>query len=205
VRIAAVLAAIVVALLFASFAPRQGFSDKSVVLILTETGKGSAVHIGGGKFLTAAHVIGANKTVTITAGKQGDPEFKANVLWASEKFDIALIETTEANSFATARLSCREPNVREAIESIGFPGPFGITHTFGFIAGATEYVEDRPLISSNVVLYPGMSGGPAIDKDGYVVAFNNSIALVPLGQTPSLSGLTFLVPASAACKLLARV
>jgi serine protease Do len=206
VRIAAALAAVIFLFLFASFAPRQTFSDKSVVQIKLESGgRGSAVHIGDGKFLTAAHVVGQNKTVTISAGKDGDPEFTATVLWSSERYDLALIEATEANQLASAKLSCRQPRVGEPIESIGFPGPFGLTHTYGVIAGATEAVEDRPLISSNIVLFPGMSGGPAIDSAGYVIGFNNSIALVPLGQTPSLSGLTFLVPALSACKLLARV
>jgi serine protease Do len=183
-------------------APHHTFSDKSVVQVkLDAGGKGSAVHIGQGRFLTAAHVVKDSKTVTITAG---DQEFTATILWTSERYDLAPIEATEATKLAFAKLSCREPGVGEAIESVGFPGPFGITHTYGFIAGITE-LEERPLISSNIVLFPGMSGGPTIDRDGYVIGFNNSIALVPLGQTPSLSGLTFLVPASSACKLLARV
>ena len=201
-RIAVGLAAIVSLLLLTSFAPRNTFSDKSVVQIKLESGgKGSAVHIGQGKFITAAHVVGSNKTVTLSAG---DKDFTATVLWSSERYDLALIESTEASNLAFAKLACRLPGVGELIESIGFPGPFGVTHTYGFVAGVTDVVEERPLISSDVALYPGMSGGPAIDKNGYVVGFNNSIALVPLGSTPSLSGLTFLVPALSACKLLAR-
>lgn len=204
-RIAVGLAAIVSLILLTSFAPkRPAFSDKSVVQVKIESGgSGTAVHIGQGRFLTAAHVVGANKTVTLLAEGQ---DFPATVLWSSDRFDLALVESEGASSLAFATLSCRNPGIGEAIESVGFPGPFGLTRTHGFIAGEAIPINDIPVIASNVVLYPGMSGGPTIDKDGYIVGFNNSIAVAQLGPfQSSLSGLSLLVPALSACKLLARV
>src|SRR5690606_30707311 len=60
---------------------------ESVVKVRTNTGHGSGVHIGGGKFLTAAHVTDGAKELHIRTpdGKERDAE----LLWSSPAYDVS--------------------------------------------------------------------------------------------------------------------
>src|SRR5690606_29314560 len=89
------------------------------VKVMTEGGHGTGVSIGNGIILTAEHVVGDNKTVKIKT--EAGTVIDADVLWSSEKYDIAYVRAIDAADIGTANLACREPRLGEEITIRGNP------------------------------------------------------------------------------------
>jgi len=169
----------------------------STVYVGVRGGHGSGVHIGAGRFLTAAHVSEDETEVTIK-DDQG-VERKADVLWTSKPYDISLLRLTNKVvdvNIATAMLGCRALHVGEPIEATGSPMDMGLVRTFGRIARAkSEKNNDwKQAIIGDITIGPGMSGGPVFDASGNVIAFTVGMYVK--------SPFAILVPATVACDLL---
>jgi len=94
------------------FAARTNPSD---VEIRRDDGIGSGVHIGGGLFLTAAHVVRGVKPGGRLDIKLRDKSLrKATILWMSPQNDTALISADGADVEAS-KISCKPVTVGEPI------------------------------------------------------------------------------------------
>lgn len=197
------------ALALAACAPQQRLATpvsnqaSDVVKVMLESGHGSGVHIGDGYILTAAHVVGVNKEVTLKSSV-GDIQ-KGAVLWANTTYDVALVRAERKGRLAAAHLSCRTAGVGENVEARGNPLMVEFVSAYGHVAGEPRALgawKSVLVIDSTTV--PGMSGGPVYDDAGDVVGITVGVMAVPLGFGASLSGFGTVVPSSVACMLMGR-
>lgn len=162
-----------------------------------QTGNGSAFHIGGGKFVTAAHVIADGKPIVLEA-MDGSMR-AATVFWQSSSHDVAVL-VSDADWLGAVTISCSPSAVGTPVIAHGYP--LGIQHmeTRGYIAGQPVY---RGLLPVDMTLLPGMSGGAVTDPDGDVVGLAVSAATVEVDpEGRSVSGIGLAVPGPVLCELL---
>jgi serine protease Do len=145
-----------------------------------------------GYVLTNAHVVAGNGEVTVRLA-DAKREFKAKVIGADERTDIALIKI-EAKDLPTVKLG-KSSNLQpgEWVAAIGSPFGFENTITAGIVSAtgrslpAETYV---PFIQTDVAVNPGNSGGPLINLAGEVVGVNSMI----YSQTGGYMGVSFAIP-----------
>ncbi len=145
-----------------------------------------------GYVLTNAHVVAGDGEVTVRLA-DAKREFKAKVIGADERTDIALLKI-EAQDLPTVKLgksSSLQPG--EWVAAIGSPFGFENTITAGIVSAtgrslpAETYV---PFIQTDVAVNPGNSGGPLINLAGEVVGVNSMI----YSQTGGYMGVSFAIP-----------
>jgi S1-C subfamily serine protease len=174
----------------------------SVAKIMDEGGHGTAVYTGNNFWVTAAHVVGDLKEMTIKT--DDGREIKAEVLWSNTARDVALVRADGAG-VAAANLECRTPQIGEIVRMVGNPMSLENITTWGRIAG--EVREFGPWISIVPVdgsLGPGMSGGAMFDADGDFVGINVGMAMMQLGMGAAPMGIAATVPGSTICEAMGR-
>jgi S1-C subfamily serine protease len=188
--------AIILPLAISHISPPQPEPDTSAVLIKLIQGHGSGVHIGGGYILTAKHVIEGAETVEIE--ERSGKVSRATVLWAHGVEDIGLVHTNHYENMAVADLACRDAIIGEVIYAIGNPLMRKFVMTKGTIGGPAEPLAEtkETLLTADITLAPGMSGGPIFSADGKVIGFTKAF----FTASP---GLALIVPATIACRMLA--
>src|SRR5688572_27188292 len=135
----------------------------SVVKVIMKEGHGSAVSIGGGFVVTAAHVA---KDGVLKIKNSLGVEQDAEVLWINEVYDIALIKASKPEEFAVSKLSCRAPNIGEEIIAEGSPLRTEFTRFWGHANGSVQkFGPWGEVFSMDMTVLPGISGGPIFDKD----------------------------------------
>src|SRR5918995_1617800 len=152
-----------------------------------------------GYVLTNAHVVAGDGEVTVRLADL-KREFKAKVIGADERTDVALIKI-EASGLPTVKLGksgALQPG--EWVAAIGSPFGFENTITAGIISAtgrslpAETYV---PFIQTDVAVNPGNSGGPLINLAGEVVGINSMI----YSQTGGYMGVSFAIPIEVALEV----
>ncbi len=144
-------------------------AKRGVLAVRTPDGIGAAVVISpDGTALTAAHVVGSHRTVTVR-----NPlglELEAEVLWADEASDVAVIDVQGKGH------ACLVPAEERLVSgadvfAIGSPADEALAFSIskGVVSGHPE-VEGRPFLQTDASLNPGNSGGPLLGADGTVAA-----------------------------------
>lgn len=166
------------------------------VLSGEKTAIGSGFYVSGqGHILTNYHVISylVNKPddYTVEVIHLGGKVEKAELLNIDVLHDLAIIRTgRKLKSYM--RLSGRSLQKGTQVASMGNPHDLGLTVVGGLYNGLVkEGVSER--IHFTGAINPGMSGGPALDRQGRVIGINVATA----GNE-----ISFLVPARYAIKLL---
>ncbi|HEV3008369.1 MAG TPA: trypsin-like peptidase domain-containing protein, partial [Burkholderiales bacterium] len=127
-----------------------------------------------GYVLTNAHVVAGDGEVMVRLA-DAKREFKAKVIGADERTDVALLKI-DATGLPTVKLgksATLQPG--EWVAAIGSPFGFENTITAGIVSAtgrslpAETYV---PFIQTDVAVNPGNSGGPLINLAGEVVGVN---------------------------------
>jgi serine protease Do len=145
-----------------------------------------------GYVLTNAHVVAGDGEVTVRLA-DAKREFKAKVIGADERTDVALLKI-DATGLPTVKLgksASLQPG--EWVAAIGSPFGFENTITAGIVSAtgrslpAETYV---PFIQTDVAVNPGNSGGPLINLAGEVVGVNSMI----YSQTGGYMGVSFAIP-----------
>ena len=144
-----------------------------------------------GHILTNAHVVdGADEVLVKLTDKR---EFKAKVLGADKRTDVALIKI-EASNLPVAKLGDSvKLKVGEWVVAIG--SPFGLenTVTAGIVSAkgrALTHENYVPFIQTDVAINPGNSGGPLFNMKGEVVGINSQI----YSRSGGSMGLSFAIP-----------
>ena len=146
---------------------------------------------GDGHILTNAHVVDGADEVTVKLTDKR--EFKAKVLGADKRTDVALIKI-EAINLPVARLG--EPaklKVGEWVVAIGSPFGFENTVTAGIVSAKGRSLTQEnyvPFIQTDVAINPGNSGGPLFNMKGEVVGINSQI----YSRSGGFMGLSFAIP-----------
>ncbi len=157
-----------------------------------------------GYILTNNHVI-ENADEILVAFKQGGKEYKATVVGADERLDVAIIKIKPDKPLPVLPLGdSSKLRVGEIVLAIG--NPLGLEHTvtMGIVSqiGRKE-VHPSPqhqysnFIQTDASINPGNSGGPLINIYGEVVGINTAIAN---GQ-----GIGFAIPINMAKKIIPQL
>ncbi|GAB2181598.1 DegQ family serine endoprotease [Denitratisoma sp. agr-D3] len=155
-----------------------------------------------GYILTNAHVVAdADEVVVRLTDKR---EFKARVLGADRRTDVALIKI-EANGLPTVKLG--DPSklrVGEWVLAIG--SPFGLenTVTAGIVSAKGRSLPQEnyvPFIQTDAAVNPGNSGGPLFNMKGEVVGINSQI----YSRSGGYMGLSFAIPIDIAMEVRAQL
>ncbi|OON62352.1 serine peptidase [Massilia sp. KIM] len=155
-----------------------------------QRGVGSGFIISNdGYVLTNAHVVEGADEVTVTLNDRR--EFKAKVLGADRRSDVALLKLPATNLPYLRTGDSSKIRVGEWVLAIGSPFNLDNTVTAGIIsAKSRDTGEYLPLIQSDVAVNPGNSGGPLINLRGEVIGINSQIATL----SGAYNGISFAVP-----------
>ena len=149
-----------------------------------------------GYLLTNAHVIDGASDVYVTLPDKR--EFKAKVIGADGKTDVALLKIDGANF---PRLTMGDSDkIRPGEWVLAIGSPFGLenTVTAGIISTKARDTGDYlRLIQTDVAVNPGNSGGPLINLKGEVVGINSQI----YSPSGGYIGISFAVPIDDALRI----
>jgi serine protease Do len=144
-----------------------------------------------GYILTNAHVIeGADEINVRFTDKR---EFKAKVIGADRRTDIAVIKIDAAGLPAVRFGDPSKLKVGEWVVAIGSPFGFENTVTAGIVSAKGRSLPQEnfvPFIQTDVAINPGNSGGPLFNMRGEVVGVNSQI----YSRTGGFMGLSFAIP-----------
>ncbi|WP_250208002.1 DegQ family serine endoprotease [Curvibacter sp. CHRR-16] len=161
------------------------------------TGVGSGfILTSDGVIMTNAHVVkGADEVVVTLTDKR---EFKARILGADERSDVAVVKIDAAGLPAVKVGDVSRLRVGEWVMAIG--SPFGLenTVTAGIVSAKQRDTGDYlPLIQTDVAINPGNSGGPLINMRGEVVGINSQI----YSRSGGFMGISFSIPIDEAMRV----
>lgn len=151
-----------------------------------------------GYILTNAHVVDAADKITVRLTDQR--EFKARVIGADRRTDVALIKI-EATGLP--KVTQGDPSllkVGEWVLAIGSPFGFDSSVTAGIVSGKGRSLQQEnfvPFIQTDVAINPGNSGGPLFNMKGEVVGINSQI----YSRSGGYMGLSFAIPIDVAMEV----
>ena len=144
-----------------------------------------------GFILTNSHVVESAEEITVKLTDKR--EFKAKVIGADKRTDIALIKIEASNLPAVRVGDPSRLKVGEWVVAIGSPFGFENTVTAGIVSAKGRSLPQEnyvPFIQTDVAVNPGNSGGPLFNMRGEVVGINSQI----YSRTGGFMGLSFAIP-----------
>lgn len=134
-----------------------------------------------GVIITAHHVVKRGEDIMV--GLPGDKEMSAKLVGRDPSTDVAVLQV-QAKALGTFTESNKqELSVGHLTLALGRPGRT-VQATLGIVSALGNAWRTRlggqidRYVQTDVVMYPGFSGGPLVDAKGHLVGMNSS-ALVP--------------------------
>ncbi len=155
-----------------------------------------------GYILTNAHVVDGADEVTVKLTDKR--EFKAKVLGADKRTDVALIKIAATKLPFTRLGDPGKMKVGEWVVAIGSPFGFENTVTAGIVSAKGRSLSQEnfvPFIQTDVPINPGNSGGPLFNMKGEVVGINSQI----YSRSGGFMGLSFAIPIDIAMEVQAQL
>jgi serine protease Do len=144
-----------------------------------------------GYILTNAHVVDTAEEITVKLNDKR--EFKAKVIGADRRTDVALIKIDASGLVPVKFGDPTKLRVGEWVVAIGSPFGFENTVTAGIVSAKGRSLPQEnfvPFIQTDVAVNPGNSGGPLFNMTGEVVGINSQI----YSRTGGFMGLSFAIP-----------
>ncbi len=144
-----------------------------------------------GYILTNAHVVDQADEITVKFNDKR--EFKAKVIGADRRTDVALIKIEASGLQAVKFGDPSKLRVGEWVVAIGSPFGFENSVTAGIISAKGRSLPQEnfvPFIQTDVAINPGNSGGPLFNLNGEVIGINSQI----YSRTGGFMGLSFAIP-----------
>ncbi|MCX8085405.1 MAG: DegQ family serine endoprotease [Rhodocyclaceae bacterium] len=155
-----------------------------------------------GYILTNAHVVdGADEVIVKLTDKR---EFKAKVIGADKRTDVALIKIEASNLPAVKLGDPAKLRVGEWVVAIGSPFGFENSVTAGIVSAKGRSLPQEnfvPFIQTDVAINPGNSGGPLFNMKGEVVGINSQI----YSRSGGYQGISFAIPIDVAMEVQAQL
>ena len=151
-----------------------------------------------GYILTNAHVVDAADKITVRLTDQR--EFKARVIGADRRTDVALIKIEATGLPMITQGDPSKLKVGEWVLAIGSPFGFDSSVTVGIVSGKGRSLQQEnfvPFIQTDVAINPGNSGGPLFNMKGEVVGINSQI----YSRSGGYMGLSFAIPIDVAMEV----
>jgi serine protease Do len=144
-----------------------------------------------GFILTNAHVVDSADEITVKFNDKR--EYKAKVIGADRRTDVALIKIEASGLQAVKFGDPTKLRVGEWVVAIGSPFGFENSVTAGIVSAKGRSLPQEnfvPFIQTDVAINPGNSGGPLFNLSGEVVGINSQI----YSRTGGFMGLSFAIP-----------
>jgi len=144
-----------------------------------------------GYILTNAHVVAQADEITVTLNDKR--EFKAKVIGADRRTDVALIKVEGAGLPKVTFGDPTRVRVGDWVLAIGSPFGFENTVTAGIVSAKGRSLPSEnyvPFLQTDVAINPGNSGGPLYNLNGEVIGINSQI----YSRTGGFMGLSFAIP-----------
>lgn len=165
---------------------------QSVVHIGADAGgQGSGVYVGNGLILTAGHIVDYSYGFTVTFED-------GTVCYSYEHYqeptaDVGFIYLEDYDG---PSLQFDDEHTHRGDSVFVFGNPFGWNYRFSVTKGIISSVErdcdgyfgEKIMLQSDVVVYPGNSGGPVVDEEGEIVG-------ILVGGTYGSDNISLIVPA----------
>jgi serine protease Do len=151
-----------------------------------------------GVILTNAHVVKDANEVTVKLTDRR--EYRAKVLGADPKTDIAVIKINASNLPVVKLGNAKALQPGEWVAAIGSPFGFENTVTVGVVSAKGRSLPDDstvPFIQTDVAVNPGNSGGPLFNGRGEVVGINSQI----YSRSGGYQGVSFAIPIDVATRV----
>jgi len=174
--------------------PGQGAPERNPRPESRSLGSGFVISQDG-YVLTNAHVVEGADEITVKFTDKR--EFKAKVIGADKRTDIALIKIDATGLPAVRFGDASKLKVGEWVVAIGSPFGFENTVTAGIVSAKGRSLPQEnfvPFIQTDVAINPGNSGGPLFNMRGEVIGINSQI----YSRTGGFMGLSFAIPADVA-------
>ena len=175
---------------FRRFIPRQPNPGQPGRPESRSLGSGFIVSADG-YILTNAHVVDSADEITVRLTDKR--EFKAKVIGADKRTDLAVIRIEAANLPVVRFGDANKLKVGEWVVAIGSPFGFDNSVTAGIVSAKGRSLPQEnfvPFIQTDVAINPGNSGGPLFNMRGEVVGVNSQI----YSRTGGFMGLSFAIP-----------
>ncbi len=146
---------------------------------------------GDGYIMTNAHVVDGADEVTVRLTDKR--EFKARIIGADKRTDVALIKIEAAGLPAVKLGEPSQLKVGEWVVAIGSPFGFDNSVTAGIVSAKGRSLPQEnyvPFIQTDVAINPGNSGGPLFNLRGEVVGINSQI----YSRSGGYMGVSFAIP-----------
>lgn len=178
---------------------QQGQGGRGQQQEMPTRGQGSGFIVSDdGIILTNAHVVKGAKEVTVKLTDRR--EFRAKVLGADAKTDVAVLKIDAKNLPVVTLGKTSELRVGEWVLAIGSPFGFENTVTAGVVSAKGRSLPNDsavPFIQTDVPINPGNSGGPLFNTRGEVVGINSQIYT----RSGGFQGVSFSIPIDVATRI----
>lgn len=151
-----------------------------------------------GYILTNAHVVESADEVTVRLTDKR--EFKAKIIGADKRTDVALIRIKATGLPAVKMGDPAQLRVGEWVVAIGSPFGFDNSVTAGIVSAKGRSLPQEnyvPFIQTDVAINPGNSGGPLFNMRGEVVGINSQI----YSRSGGYMGVSFAIPIDVAMEI----
>jgi S1-C subfamily serine protease len=134
-----------------------------------------------GLILTASHVVRRDEGITV--GLPGSRSVAAQVVGRDQTTDLALLRVEAGDLVPLQHANDDETAVGQFVLALGRPGQ-KVQATLGIVSAFSGSWRTRRgglidnYLQTDVLMYPGFSGGPLIDAEANLVGMNSS-ALLP--------------------------
>ena len=160
---------------------------------VVSTGSGFIISEDG-YLLTNNHVVENADEITVSLGDRR--EFKAEVIGADVRSDVALLKI-DAINLPTLKIGrSKELKVGEWVVAIGSPFQLRFSVTSGIVSAKGRSIPNGsdstyvPFLQTDVAINPGNSGGPLFNLDGEVIGINSQIYT----RSGGYMGVSFAIP-----------
>lgn len=201
---AVAIAAVIALTAWAPVGATKGAMNGSNVMVMMKDGHGSGVHIGNGFVVTAGHVAADAKTMKIRF--EDGQVAEAEVLWANQDYDIAVLRYKDRGQAASSALSCTVPARGDNLTAVGNPTVFEFLTMRGYVAGVQfKFGPWKEVIPLDMTIIHGMSGGGVFNANGDVVGISVGTGIMQVGFGGSWIRIGIVVPGKTVCDLMGRI
>ena len=160
---------------------------------VVSTGSGFIISEDG-YLLTNNHVVEDADEITVSLGDRR--EYKAEVIGADERSDVALLKIDAKDLPILEIGESKKLKVGEWVVAIGSPFQLRFSVTSGIVSAKGRSIPNGsdstyvPFIQTDVAINPGNSGGPLFNLEGQVVGINSQIYT----RSGGYMGVSFAIP-----------
>jgi serine protease Do len=156
-----------------------------------------------GYILTNNHIIKNSDSITVTLNS--GEEYKAKIIGADSKTDLAVIKIEAENLPYLEFANSDSIEIGEWVVAIGAPFQLQASLTVGVVSAKgrqnLKIIDLEDFIQTDAAINPGNSGGPLLDLNAKIVGINTAI----ITQSGGYMGIGFAIPSNMAKNIMKQI